>query len=148
MVRLQVSLVVSGSRSLADITLSYTDVFAQRSRETRQQISAQTMEMAYYDPLAYIEVRHNATIVHMTETLKEIDHLFNERRYQEAWYIAYEMEHELRAVGALTSDQQMVQDADLFQRYQITLATALGYDPANGELSSTPYPPSEPQYQR
>jgi hypothetical protein len=32
-------------------------------------------------------------------------------------------------MAALTGDPQMIEDADLFQRYQLTLSEALGYDP-------------------
>jgi Ca-activated chloride channel family protein len=144
--RLQVSSGSLGSRALAKITLSFSDVFAQRDRETIKGISATVTEMGAYDPLADIEVLRNGTIVRMAESLKEIDRLFNTDRYEEAWMLAYAMEQELRSVAAMAADPTMLEDADLFQRYQITLATALGYDPA---LEDGPTPlPNQDQPQR
>jgi Ca-activated chloride channel family protein len=145
--RLQVSPSDPGSRPLAEVTLSYIDVFAQRSRETRSWVSAQAMDMGSYDPFADIEIRRNATIVLMAEALKEIDYLFNGGRYEEAWEIAHEMEYELRTMAALAGDPQMVEDADLFHRYQMTLVSALGYDPAEIHIQPAALP-SQDQPQR
>ena len=145
--RLQVSPSAAGGQPLAEVTLSYTDVFAQRSRERRNWVSAQAVDMSSYDPFADVEVRRNATIVLMAEALKAIDALFNAGRYEEAWEIAYEMEHELRTMAALTDDPQMVEDADLFHRYQMTLVNALGYDPSEIQIQPTALP-SQDQPQR
>jgi Ca-activated chloride channel family protein len=145
--RLQVSPSALGSIPLAEVTLSYSDVFAQRAREISNWVSAQVVDMGSYDPFADIEVHRNATIVLMAEALKAIDHLFNEGRYEEAWEIAYGMEHELRTMAALAGDPQMVEDADLFHRYQMTLASALGYDPSEIHIQPTPLP-SQDQPQR
>jgi Ca-activated chloride channel family protein len=147
MARLQVSPSALGARPLAEVTLSYSDVFAQRSREISNWVSAQALDMGSYDPFADIEVRRNATIVLMAEALKVIDQLFNEGRYEEAWEIAYGMECELRTMAALAGDPQMVEDADLFHRYQMTLVNALGYDPAEIHIQPTTFP-SEDQPQR
>ena len=83
----------------------------------------------------------------MAEALKEIDHLFNAGRYEEAWEIAYGMEYELRTMAALAGDPQMVEDADLFHRYQMTLVSALGYDPSEIRIQPTALP-SQDQPQR
>jgi hypothetical protein len=128
-VRLRVPSGDFGPRALAEVTLHFSDVFAQREKEIVEGISAKVTEMGAYDPLADIEVLRNATIVRMAESLKEIDRLFNAGRYEEAWMMAYAMEQDLRSVAAVAADPTMLEDADLFQRYQITLATALGYDP-------------------
>jgi Ca-activated chloride channel family protein len=145
--RLQISPSALGARPLAEVTLNYTDIFAQRVRETSSWVSAQAVDMGSYDPFADIEIRRNATIVLMAEGLKEIDNLFNQGRYLEAWEIAYQMELELRTIAALAGDHQMVEDADLFARYQMTLVSALGYDPAEVQIQPTG-PPSEDQSQR
>ena len=145
--RLQISPSALGARPIAEVTLSYTDVFAQRSRETSNWVSAQAVDMGSYDPFADIEIRRNATIVLMAEALKEIDHLFNAGRYEEAWEIAYGMEYELRTMAALAGDPQMVEDADLFHRYQMTLVSALGYDPSEIRIQPTALP-SQDQPQR
>jgi Ca-activated chloride channel family protein len=145
MVQLEVLPGAAGGRSLAEVTLTYTDVFAQRGREIRQDVQAQASHLAAYDPLADVEVRRNATIVRSAEALKTIDGLFQRGRYLEAWRTAYEMEHELRATAALAGDVQMVQDADLFARYQLTLASALGYDPSLERPAPTPLPWSQPE---
>ncbi len=141
--RLQVSPGAAGSRPLAEVTLNYSDAFAQKSRETRDRVSAKATELDTYDPLADIEVSRNATIVLMAEALKEIDFLFNAGRYEKAWEIAHEMEYELRRMAALAGDPQMVEDADLFHRYQITLVSSLGYDPAETYVEQTSIPPQD-----
>lgn len=130
MVQLQAGAGAFGSRPLAQITLSYFDVFAQRMREATQIVGANTEGMSYYDPLADIEVLRNATIVSSAEALIAIDDLFNSGRYESAFYMAQSMEQDLRRVVAVTGDGQMVEDADLFARYQVTLSNALGYAPS------------------
>jgi Ca-activated chloride channel family protein len=137
-----------GNQALLEVILTYTDVFAQREREDRQMVSIQTAAISRYNPLEDIEVHRNATIVRMAEALIEIDKLFNQGRYLQAWHIAAQMEAELRRVAALAGDQQMVEDADLFQRYQMTLSNALGYDPAQSESNPTPIPTTYDQPQR
>jgi hypothetical protein len=138
MVRLQVEPGRPGSRPLVEVTLSYVDAFAQRTREITLTIVAEVGELFGYDPLADVEVRRNATIVRSAEALIAIDGLFNQGRYAEAWQLAYEMEQELRWLAALAGDQQLVQDADLFARYQLTLASALGYSPSAYEPTPVP----------
>jgi Ca-activated chloride channel family protein len=148
MARLQVTAGPLGSRLLAEVALTYQDAFAQRAREARQMVSIQVADVYDYDPLVDVEVRRNATIVRMAEALIEIDHLFNQGRYLQAWNIANKMEKELRALASRAGDQQMVEDADLFLRYQMTLTAALGYDPSQAEFSPTPLPSSQDQPQR
>jgi Ca-activated chloride channel family protein len=138
MVRLQVDPGLPGSRSLAEVTLRYKDAFAQRALETSATVVAQAAELFGYDPLADVEVQRNATIVRSAEALIAIDGLFNQGRYAEGWQLAYEMEQELRWLAALAGDQQLVQDADLFARYQLTLASALGYVPSASEPTPVP----------
>jgi Ca-activated chloride channel family protein len=132
-----------GRRPLAVVTLSYLDVFAQRSREVAQPVTIQVSEISFYDPLADVEIRRNATVVRSAEALIAIDGLFNQARYLEAWQLAYQMERELRAVAAISGDQQLVEEADLFARYQVTLAAALGYPP-----QPTTFPAADDQPQR
>ena len=131
--------------TVARITLAYTDVFGQRQRsETRTVIVAPGA--ADVDPLADVEVRRNAAIVQSARALKRIDFLFTDGRYAEARELARQMESDLREMAALTGDAQMVEDADLFRRYQITLSEALGEtqrdEPAR---SSAPLAPGQPQ---
>jgi len=139
MVRLQVDPDRPGSHPLAEVTLSYLDAFAQRARQSSATVTARAVDGTGYDPLADIEVRRNATIVRSAEALIAIDGLFNQGRYMEAWQLAYEMEQELRSVAALAGDQRLVEDADLFARYQLTLASTLGYNPALQEPAPTPW---------
>ena len=129
MAELHVSPGLAGEKTLADITLRYEDAFAQRMREITLPVVATIRQIDQYYPLADIEVRRNATILASAQALRDIDKLFNQGRYQEAWELAYQMEWSLRSVASLTGDPQMIEDADLFQRYQLTLAEALGYDP-------------------
>jgi Ca-activated chloride channel family protein len=118
-----------GEKILAEITLRYEDAFAQRQQQISLPVIAKIIQGDAYYSLADVEVRRNATIVASAEALREIDKLFNQGRYQQAWELAYEMEWQLRAVASLTGDPQLVEDADLFQRYQLTLVEALGYNP-------------------
>lgn len=148
MARLQAPARPSGEQPLVEVVLTYTDVFAQRSREQRQSLSIHTHALAAYNPLQDVEVLRNATIVRMAEALIEIDQLFNQGQYLRAWRIAAQMEAELRRVAALAGDQQMIDDADLFLRYQMTLSNALGYDPAQAEDIPTPIPTAYGQPQR
>ncbi len=145
MVRLQTRPGPIGTQAVAEIGVSYTDSFAQRTREIRQQISAPVVTTGNYDPLTDIEVRRNAAIVRSAEALKAIDGLFGQGRYAEAWQLAHAMEQELRWMASRAGDSQMVQDADLFQRYQVTLAAALGYDPAYGPPETTSEFGEQPQ---
>jgi Ca-activated chloride channel family protein len=119
-----------GEKTLAEITLRYEDAFAQRQRQISLPVVAKISPSDEYYSLADIEVRRNATIVASAEALRDIDKLFNQGRYKHAWDLAHEMEWQLRAVANLTGDPQLVDDADLFQRYQVTLAEALGYNPS------------------
>lgn len=121
LVRLQVSAGPTGPRALAQITLSYNDIFAQRPRSTGGQVTATAAVLTSYDPVADVEVLRNVTIKRSAEALRSISYMVRNGRYQEAWRLAYDTEQELRRVAALTADKQMVQDADLFRRYQVTL---------------------------
>jgi hypothetical protein len=139
MVRLEADPAPAGARNLADLTLSYTDASAQRPREEQAPVVVQVSEMFNYDPLDDVEVRRNATIVLSAEALIAIDQLFDQARYLEAWQLANRMEFELRWLAPIVGDPQLVQDADLFARYQVTLASALGYSPSPAEPTSVPY---------
>lgn len=145
MSRLEVSPGAAGSRPLAVVTLHYQDEFAQRPREVTQTIALQAAEIPFYDPLADVEIRRNATVVRSAEALIAIDALFNQGHYLEAWQLAHQLEGELRAMAAAAGDQQLVDDADLFARYQVTLAAALGYDPVAPLRTAFPSGAEQPQ---
>jgi uncharacterized protein YegL len=141
---LQVGPGPGGIRQLVEIDLEYSDLFARQARRERGVLTVTAANGDGFDPLADVEVRRNATIVQSAEALKAIDALFTQGRYAEAWALANAMEARLRTVAAQAGDSQMVQDADLFRRYQITLAGALGYDPAS-ESTSMPDNLQQPQ---
>jgi len=124
-----------GEKTLAEITLRYEDAFAQRQREITLPVVAMIRQIDQYHPLVDIEVRRNATILASAEALRNIDKLFNQGHYQEAWELAYQMEWSLRSMAVQAGDPQMIEDADLFQRYQLTLAETLGYAPELPEES-------------
>jgi Ca-activated chloride channel family protein len=115
-------------RRLARVRLDYVDVFAQRHEQVTQEIGARTGSGATYDPLWDLEVLRNATIQRMAEGLREIDGLYQARRFQDAWNLAYELEQSLREVARLTGDPAMAEDADLMQRYQSVLAEQIRYE--------------------
>jgi Ca-activated chloride channel family protein len=106
--------------TLAKLTLTYTDVFGQRQRNESRTITIYPGSNSS-DPLDDVEVMRNVTIVRSAQALKRIDDLFMEGRYAEARELARQMEATLRRVAAATGDSQMVEDADLFQRYQLSL---------------------------
>ena len=141
MVRLDGQSGSMGSMTIAEVTLQYMDVFAQKPREIYEAVTIRVVEDGRYNPLEDIEVCRNATIVKSAEALKTISDFVDSGRFLEAWKLAYDIEAELRRVSSVTGDAQMVQDADLFQRYLITLVTYLGYDPS--EAQPTPLPLGE-----
>ncbi len=122
---------------VATVTVSYTDLFGQRQRQLLGEVRA-TTGSAGADPLADVEVRRNATVAQSAQALIDIDHLFEADRYEQAWRLARQMEQQLRELAALSADERMVQDADLFRRYQLTLAQALGYEPDESRDATTP----------
>lgn len=127
-----------GERTLARVTLRYLDVFAQSPREAAFDLRAEFGGTSSYDPLTDIEIRRNVTIVRSAQALRTIDGLWQQGLYEQAWQEAAKMERELREVAALAGDAQMMEDADLFRRYQLTLAGALGYDPAAMDPTDQP----------
>lgn len=141
MVQLQAGAGAIGGRRLAQVTLSYFDVFAQRTREATQIVDVYRGDVTRYDPLADIEVLRNVTIIGSAKALIAIDDLFKSQRYESAFNIAQAMEQDLRRVSALAGDGQMVEDADLFARYQVTLSNALGYDPITPPQAPNGYQP-------
>ncbi len=144
LLRLQARSGAAGQRALAQVTLSYNDIFAQRPRSTSGQVTATAAALASYDPVADVELLRNVTIKRSAEALQSISHLVRSSRYQEAWLLARDTEQQLRRVAALTADDQMVQDADLFRRYQVTLGQ---YAPAE-PIPSQPTQDTSTQPQR
>jgi Ca-activated chloride channel family protein len=130
MVRMLVPDGPAGPVQLASVGLEFQDVFAARPASVQATLSASRTNSGPRDALIDVEVQRNATIVQSAEALIQIDGLFNQGRFLEAWTLAHDMEFRLREVAAAAGDPQMIEDADLFQRYQLTLASALGYDPA------------------
>jgi uncharacterized protein YegL len=138
MVRLDGQSSSMGSMTIAEVTLQYMDVFAQKPREIYETVTMRIVEDGRYNPLEDIEVCRNATIVKSAEALKTISDLVDSGQFLDAWQRAYDIEAELRRVSSITGDAQMVQDADLFQRYLITLVSYLGYDPSETQPTSFP----------
>jgi hypothetical protein len=112
----------SGGARLATVELRYTDIIAQRPEQTMLPVSVVTSAAAGYDPLWDVEVLRNVTIQRSAEGLRAISRLYAERRYHEAWTLAYELEGSLRYVAGLTGEAQMIKEADLMRTYQATLA--------------------------
>ena len=115
--------------------LKYTDLFAQRQESERLPVLVALGAGETYDPLRDVEVLRNVTIQRTAEGLKEIDRLYKERSYREAWNLAYGLEQELRDVAALTQEEQMVKDADLMRKYEDTLS---GWVESDREVSPVP----------
>lgn len=116
-------------RPVATVTLNYVDVFAQRPASIERDVAAGTRTgRELYDPLRDLGVLRNVTLQRTAEGLQEIDYLFRQRRFEDAWYLAYELERLLRDVAHLTGDEALYEDADLLRRYQDTLAEQLRYE--------------------
>lgn len=107
-------------------------------------VYADSARMEHYDPLWDTEVLRNATIQRTAESLRDIDRLYQAKRYQEAWELAYRLEQDLREVARLTHEDQIIQDANLMRRYQDTLArwvqnqTGRSPQPPESALSERP----------
>jgi Ca-activated chloride channel family protein len=128
LVQLQVGPGRGMTRSVATVTLDYSDIFAQRPVQVTQEVTATTGAGTDYDPLWDLELLRNVTIQRTAEGLKEIDRLYQARRYAEAWSLAFDLELSLREVARLTGDEAMIKDADLMQLYQNTLAEQIRYE--------------------
>ena len=126
--QLQVGPELGMTRSVATVTLDYFDIFAQRSVQMTQEVTAATGAGTDYDPLWDLELLRNVTVQRTAEGLKEIDQLYRAHRYAEAWNLAFDLELSLREVARLTGDEAIVKDADLMQRYQNTLAEQIRYE--------------------
>lgn len=138
LVRLQTGGMPMGVQTVARVTLRYFDIYGQKAREASADIRVESAQVAVYNPLADVEVWRNATIVRSAETLRAIDRFWQSGQYEQAWLAAASMERELREVAGLAGDPQLVADADLFRRYQLTLAGALGYDPGQDGFEDLP----------
>ena len=111
-----------GQRLLATVELRYKDVTSQRDEIVTAPAYAIAGPSDSFDPLWDLEVLRNVTIQHTAEGLKEIDRLYQARRYRDAWDLARQLEQNLRRVAGLTKEDQMAEDADMLSKYQATLA--------------------------
>jgi Ca-activated chloride channel family protein len=112
----------TGRRLLAEVKLTYTDLFSSRQATETSAVYADAGPTENYDPLWDLEVLRNVTIQRMAEGLKEIDRLYRSANYRAAWELAHQLEQNLRMVAGLTNDEQMKKDAGLMRQYQETLA--------------------------
>lgn len=131
-------------RTLGEVQLRYQDAFAERERSEKRIVTAEVEERASHLPLQDPQVRRNVTIVRSARALIEIDGLFRSARYERAWQLAAEMERELRSLAIQLEDPQLAEDADLFARYQVTLAAAMGYEPEHPSEPLVEYPTRAP----
>ncbi|MBK7200697.1 VWA domain-containing protein [Candidatus Amarolinea dominans] len=142
MVRLEVTPGRRGGRPLLDVTLRYRDLFAQKDESLDGQVTVDAGYITGYDPLWDLEVLRNVTIQRTAEGLREIARLYQARRYEEAWDLAFRLEQALRHVASLTGEAQMMQDADLMRTYQETLARWVQQETGRLPESSAPERPS------
>ena len=111
----------AGLRPIADVTLQYRDEIAARGASVTQDIAADAGRMVRYDPLWDTEVLRNVTIQRSAESLREIQRLYDQGQYREAWETAHQAEIELRSVADITGEREMLEDAELMRTYQETL---------------------------
>jgi Ca-activated chloride channel family protein len=133
-----------GRRDLVDVTLRYRDLFAQRDEALSGGATVDAAYVTSYDPLWDLEVLRNVTIQRMAEGLREIDRLYQARRYEEAWDLAYRLEQALREVARLTGEAQMVKDADLMRTYEDTLARWVQQETGRQPRPAEPVLPERP----
>ena len=127
-----------GQMPLLSAELSYDDLKANRREVLASDSHVVRARLSAYDPLLDAEVLRNATIQRSAEGLKEISRLADEERYTEAWRLARDLEEALRRVAELTGDEQMVDDADMMERYGDTLALWMPEEPRNDRELSQP----------
>lgn len=136
----------TGTRPLVDVTTSYIDAFAERERTLHQTLAVHVESGRYDEPFQDLQVRRNVVLYRSAQALIDIDHLFEAGQYERAYLLAEKMEGELRYLANQLEDSQLAEDADLFARYQVTLASALGYQPGSdftegdSPFSPTPLP--------
>ena len=135
---------VAAPTPLAEVTLAYTDVFGNRQRQESKTVVIYPGSDSE-DPLADIEVRRNAVIVQSALALRRIDELVSQKNYAEALDLARFIEGQLRETARLAGDDQLVEDADLFRRYQVTLSEALGVQPEAATDPLQLISPTQPQ---
>ena len=124
--------------------LHYFDEFAQHPVTIEQSITVElAANLSGYDPTWDLEILRNVTIQQTAEGMREIDRLFQAGQYEAAWRLAVELERQLNEVARLTNDNQMLEDADLMQRYQQTLADALWQTESRAPRPDDAPPPSE-----
>ncbi len=131
------------------VKLQYFDEFSQRTVTTEQSISGEmAANMSGYDPTWDLEVLRNVTIQNTAEGMREIDRLFDQGQYETAWRLAIELEQQLTEVARLTGDSQMIEDAELMQKYQQTLADAVWHTqdraPRLGDTTTPSYDGQRP----
>jgi Ca-activated chloride channel homolog len=107
------------------VDLRYTEIPGREGRSVSAAATVVTFPLDAYELLVDAEVRRNVTIQRSAEGLKEIARLYNETRYEEAYTLAARLERDLRAVAALTGEQQMLEDADMMRQYGETLRQRL-----------------------
>ena len=131
------------------VKLQYFDEFSQRTVTTEQSISGEmAANMSGYDPTWDLVVLRNVTIQNTAEGMREIDRLFDQGQYETAWRLAIELEQQLTEVARLTGDSQMIEDAELMQKYQQTLADAVWHTqdraPRLGDTTTPSYDGQRP----
>ncbi len=141
LVRLQLRNSRYEQRDILSVGLHYTDVATGQSQTLTAPAKVVVSAIDAYDPLKDVEVYRNVTIQRSAEGLKEIARLYNQGRYGEAYTLAARLEHDLRAVAALTGEAQMLEDAEMMRQYQETLRQRLpaGWEEGsdNGDTGNT-----------
>jgi hypothetical protein len=143
MVGLRLDAGAAGQRAVASVELRYQDQFARRGESVTKAVVADAGRVAGYDPAWDVEVLRNVTIQAEAEGLREIDRLYKAGRYQDAWRLAQRLEADLRRVGRLASDDQLVQDAATMRRYEDTLARAVERQSGRPSVAE-PVPTAQP----
>ncbi len=128
----------TGMQKIATVEVTYFDESARREQTLRQDVTVELLDPLYnYNPLWDLEVYRNVVIQDTAEGLREISNLFDAERYEQAWYLAGQLEAQLNDVFALTNDPQIDEQARLLRKYQQTLSSAV-YE-INGRAPDTRY---------
>jgi Ca-activated chloride channel family protein len=121
MVKLVVPAGEGSEQTLAVITLTYKD-----ANGVEQIPQKMTIPFAYgapepYDPLVSPQVRRNATILRMAETLQQVSYWVDERKYEQALSAVQEIKGEIWEISTQEGDEQLQKDLETLNNYESIL---------------------------
>jgi len=121
--------------TLARAILEYTDAASQEQLTQEALLTFSHGAPEPYDALVSPQVRRNATILRMAETLQQVSYLCNERRYASALTLVKNIKADVWQIATQEGDAQMQEDVKLLENYETTLSKLI-------EVSTAPPQPA------